>query len=61
MEMKRHVLTLLILVAALAAYIVGFRQGAGVLIGLGCALELWFWVRAARASDPKPKSLSQGA
>jgi hypothetical protein len=43
--MKRHLITVAILIAALACYGFGFsRLGLAAVIA-GGALELWFWVR----------------
>ena len=56
--MKRYLLTALILVAAVCSYVVGFENSAFTFIVLGCALELWFWVRALRSSE-KQKPVSQ--
>lgn len=43
--MKRGWITLLIALAALAAYGFGLEHSAWGLVGLGAGLELWFWVR----------------
>ncbi len=56
--MKRHLLTLLILIAAIASYLVGFESSAFVFIVLGGALELWFWIRALGHRD-KTNSVGQ--
>jgi hypothetical protein len=53
--MHRHVITVLILVAALICYVIGFRAGAYALVGVGGALELWFWLRLLRGK-PAPGS-----
>lgn len=58
--MKRHVLTLLILAAAVGAYVVGFKASAGAFLVLGGILELWFWLRAASKSE-QPRAADQGA
>ena len=50
--MKHHLLTLLILVLAVALYAVGMVAGASALLFLGAALELWFWVRVMRRAKP---------
>jgi len=56
--MKRHLLTVLILVAAVCSSVVGLKNSAFMFIVLGGALELWFWVRALRSSD-KQQPVSQ--
>jgi len=56
--MKRHLLTVLILVAAVCSSVVGFKNSAFMFIVLGGAMELWFWVRALRSSD-KQQPVSQ--
>lgn len=43
--MQRHLLTAVILIAALAFYGAGMGEGASMLFVAGCACELWFWVR----------------
>lgn len=43
--MRRRRITLLIAIAALAAYGFGFEHSAWGLVAAGAALELWFWVR----------------
>ncbi len=48
--MKHHLLTMLILLAALALYAIGMNGGGSALLAAGAALELWFWVRAMRGS-----------
>ncbi len=57
--MKHHLFTLLILVAALAAYFDGFKASAGTFLVLGGMLELWFWLRAASKPE-QPKAADQG-
>ena len=54
--MKRHLITVAILLVALALYALGF-SGLGVAAFIaGAAFELWFWVRLivrrAPARDP---------
>jgi len=43
--MQRHLLTAIILTAALVLYGVGMVGGGSVLFAAGFACELWFWVR----------------
>lgn len=42
---RRWLLTLACLPGALACYTIGLNQGALLLLGLGLALEAWFWIR----------------
>ena len=56
--MKRHLITMTILLAALALYGLGFA-GLGIAAFIaGAAFELWLWVRlivrSAPAADPDP-------
>ncbi len=46
--MKRHLLTVLVLVLALGFYAFGSATGAGSALVVGCILEIWFWVRTSR-------------
>jgi hypothetical protein len=50
--MRYHLFTVAILLAALALYAVGVGGGGSVLLAVGAALELWFWVRALRGGKP---------
>jgi hypothetical protein len=43
--MKHYLLTVAILVAALALYGIGMASGALLLFAVGAGCELWFWVR----------------
>jgi hypothetical protein len=43
--MKYHILTVAILLCALALYAVGMSGGGSVLLLMGAGLELWSWVR----------------
>lgn len=55
--MSHGVVTALIVLVALALYLIGFSAGAYALIGLGLAFEVWFWVRlmqGSKAEPPKP-------
>ena len=47
--MSHHWATALILLTAVILALVGISTGASVLIGVGVAFELWFWVRLLRA------------
>jgi hypothetical protein len=53
-------LTLACLVGALACYATGLQTGAVLLLGLGMALEIWFWIRVfkldrgQRSGLPRP-------
>lgn len=46
--MQRIVLTITILLAALAFYGFGMEKSSGLLLACGAGLEMWFWVRALR-------------
>lgn len=46
--MKRHVVTGLFLLAALACYAVSFAAGVVLFLAVGVAFELVFWVRLFR-------------
>jgi hypothetical protein len=46
--MQRHLVTALVLLAALVCYSIGFSNSAFALMAIGCALELWFWLRVLR-------------
>ena len=52
--MKRGWITLLVAVAALAAYGLGFERSAWGLVGVGAGLELWFWVRVWPREPSQP-------
>ena len=54
--MNHHVVTALLLVAALVAYGIGFHKGGTAIIILGLSLECWFWVRLSRSVRSKDKS-----
>ena len=43
--MKRHLVTVAILLAALACYALGYSRMGLAAVVAGGALELWFWVR----------------
>lgn len=46
--MRHHLLSMLILLAAIALYAIGMSGGGAVLLAAGVVLEMWFWVRALR-------------
>ncbi|WP_427914855.1 hypothetical protein ACPWT1_08070 [Ramlibacter sp. MMS24-I3-19] len=50
--MKRHLVTAVILLIAILLYAVGISGGGAALVGVGGAVELWFWVRALRPRPP---------
>ncbi len=52
--MRRRWITLLIAIAALAAYGFGFEHSAWGLVAAGAALELWFWLRLLPAEPRQP-------
>jgi hypothetical protein len=45
---KYHIVTVLILVLAVALYAGGWSKSSVALLLMGGAAELWFWVRAIR-------------
>jgi hypothetical protein len=53
--MNHHVITALLLVAALVAYGIGFHKGGTAIFILGLGLECWFWVRLSRSVRVKDK------
>jgi len=48
--MKRHLATAVILLDALAFYMLGYSTLGGVAFVIGGAFDLWFWVRLFRSS-----------
>jgi uncharacterized YccA/Bax inhibitor family protein len=44
--MKRHLITAVILLAAVMLYAYGSAQGGAALIVAGAVFECWFWARA---------------
>jgi hypothetical protein len=46
--MTYHLLTVAMLLVALALYAVGMHEGGSLVFLMGAALELWFWVRVMR-------------
>ena len=59
--MKHRLLTLFILVGAVALYALGMSQGASALLFIGGGLELWFWVRVMRKARSSASSRARGA
>lgn len=53
--MQRRWITLLIAIAALAAYGFGFEHSAWGLVAVGAALELWFWIRVWPREPEQPR------
>lgn len=49
--MKRHVITGLFLLAALACYAMSFVAGAFLFVSVGFVFELVFWVRLSRLGE----------
>jgi hypothetical protein len=43
--MYKHLITVLLLIAAVVMYISGFARGTYILIILGLILETFFWLR----------------
>jgi hypothetical protein len=53
--MKRHLITIAILLVALTLYALGFAGLGAAAFIVGAAFELWFWVRLiARRSSATP-------
>lgn len=52
----RHLVTLLLFVAAIAAYIAGSMPGAIVLVVVGLVLEATAWLRVFRGRKQPPVS-----
>ena len=46
--MKHHVVTALLIVAALPLYVVGSAMGGSLVLAAAVALEVWFWIRLVR-------------
>lgn len=46
--MKRHLITVMILLVALVFYALGYSTLGGVAFVVGGVFELWFWVRVFR-------------
>lgn len=46
--MNRHIATLLLLVAAVILYVIGFGGGMAVALVAAVALEIYFWMRVVR-------------
>ena len=47
-SMKHHLVTVLLIIAALPLYAAGFAGGGTVALGLAIILEAWFWIRIVR-------------
>jgi uncharacterized membrane protein YccC len=47
--MTSHVLTVALLLAALALYAVGMQEGGALLFLMGAVLEFGFWLRVLRS------------
>ena len=52
----RHLVTLLLFVAAIAAYIAGSMPGAVALVAVGLVLEAIAWLRVFRGKKQPPVS-----
>lgn len=52
----RHLVTLLLFVGAIAAYIAGSTPGAATLVVVGLALESVAWYRLLRGGKHRPVS-----
>lgn len=46
--MNHHIATLLLLVAAVILYVIGFGGGMAVALFAAVALEIYFWMRVVR-------------
>jgi hypothetical protein len=53
--MNRHLVTILVLVAAVALYAIGLIFPATVLVLLGAIAEMTFWVRLFRGGRKKSR------
>jgi hypothetical protein len=51
--MNRHLLTVVLLILALVFYSLGLANVALGAVIIGCALVMWFWVRAPRKPSLK--------
>jgi hypothetical protein len=47
-RMKRHLISLIALLAAIVCYFVGWGEGIIPIVVLGVCFELFFWVRVLR-------------
>ncbi|MFS1702169.1 hypothetical protein [Aestuariibacter sp. GS-14] len=47
--MKRWIVLAVCLLGALACYTLGFQEGSFVVIGVGVALELAFWLKLLKS------------
>jgi len=57
--MKYHLVTILLLVAALPLYVVGSALGGTLVMGAAVALEVWFWIRVIRGK-PRLNAANDG-
>lgn len=57
--MKYHLVTMLLIVAALLLYVVGFAMGGTLVLAAALALEVWFWMRIVRRK-PAPNLAKDG-
>lgn len=46
--MRYHAITVLLIVAALPLYVVGFALSGLLVLSAAVALEVWFWIRVVR-------------
>ncbi len=53
--MKRHVITGMCLLAALACYAASIGAGVMVFLAVGFVFELVFWVRLSRIGETAPR------
>jgi uncharacterized membrane protein len=49
--MKYHFATVLLMVAAIPLYVVGFALGGTLVLAAAVALEVWFWIRIVRGKS----------
>jgi hypothetical protein len=59
--MKHHLLTVALLLAAFMLYVMGLNGGGSLLLLVGAALELWFWVRAVQGRRLATSSVAPSA
>jgi hypothetical protein len=52
--MKHHLVTALLIIAALPLYAAGFAGGGTVALGAAIILEAWFWIRIVRGKLKQP-------
>lgn len=46
--MKYHLVSILLIAAALPLYVVGVALGGSLVLAAAVALEVWFWIRVVR-------------